>query len=189
LNKEALIIVDVQNDFCPGGALAVPKGNEIITVVNRLIDKFQEAQYPIFATRDWHPSNHCSFQNQGGVWPPHCIQNTWGAEFHPVLNLPENAVIISKADTQENEAYSGFEGTELSTLIREAGITNLVVCGLATDYCVKATALDGLKNGFEVTVEEDSIRGVNVKQDDSKKAMDEMKTSGVNFVKSSFLTI
>lgn len=178
MTKHALVIVDLQNDFCPGGSLAVPDGDKIVPVVNRLINTFKEAGLPIIATRDWHPADHCSFQEQGGPWPPHCIQDTKGAEFHPDFKLPSEATVISKASSKEKDAYSGFDGTDLAPHLRQDGVDTIVVCGLATDYCVKATALDGLEEGFNVTVLEDAIRGVNVKPDDSEKALAEMKTGG-----------
>lgn len=178
MSKQALIIVDLQNDFCPGGSLAVPDGDRIVPVVNELIERFSGAGLPIFATRDWHPEGHISFKAQGGLWPPHCVQNTTGVEFHPELRLPDSATIISKADTRERDAYSGFDGTNLEALLKEAEVDQVVVCGLATDYCVKATVLDGLKAGFKVIVVEDAIRGVDVEPGDSRKALAEMKEAG-----------
>ncbi|UCH64270.1 MAG: bifunctional nicotinamidase/pyrazinamidase [Fidelibacterota bacterium] len=182
MSKQALVVVDLQNDFCPGGSLAVPEGDKIVPVVNDLIGKFSQAGLPIFATRDWHPGDHVSFKTQGGPWPPHCVQNTTGAQFHPDLRLPNNATIISKADSPERDAYSGFEGTDLAALLEQAGVDHIVICGLATDYCVKATALDGLKAGLGVTVVEDAIRGVEVQPGDSQKALDEMQAAGVLLV-------
>ncbi len=183
MNRIALIIVDLQNDFCPGGALVVPSGDEIVPVVNHLVDRFLAAGLPIFATRDWHPENHCSFIPQGGPWPDHCVQNTEGARFHPDLRLPDSALIVSKADSPGRDAYSGFEGTDLAQQLNRLGVEELIVCGLATDYCVKATVLDGIKNGFGVTVVEDGIRGVNVHPGDSEKALRQMKDAGAELVK------
>ena len=182
MNNKALIIVDLQNDFCPGGSLAVSEGDQIIPVVNRLIEKFTQMGNPIFTTRDWHPRDHSSFEEQGGIWPSHCIQDTQGAEFHPEIQIPEDATIISKATSKEKDAYSGFEETELSELLKRAGVEDIFVSGLATDYCVKATALQGLKEGFRVTVIKDAIRGVNVQPDDSAKALTDMKAVGVNII-------
>ncbi len=185
MSKQALVIVDLQNDFCPGGSLAVPDGDKIVPVVNDLIEQFSRAGLPIFAIREQHPGNHVSFKAQGGLWPPHCIQNTPGARFHPDLRLPDNVIIISKADSPERDAYSGFEGTDLEALLREAGVDHIVVCGLATDYCVKATALDGLRAGLGVTVVEDAIRGVDVQPGDSQKALAELQAAGATLVQHS----
>ncbi len=189
MSRQALIIVDLQNDFCPGGTLAVPEGDKIVPIVNKLIGTFSWAGWPIVATRDWHPADHCSFKEQGGIWPPHCIQGTPGATFHPNLRLPEKAIIVSKADTPERDAYSGFDGTDLETLLKEAGVDRIVVCGLATDYCVKATVIDGLsrrdpfgKAGLAVTVVTDGIRGVDVQPGDSRKALTEMEQAGATLV-------
>ncbi|MFB0515003.1 MAG: bifunctional nicotinamidase/pyrazinamidase [Candidatus Neomarinimicrobiota bacterium] len=178
MSTQALIIVDLQNDFCPGGSLPVPDGDSIVPILNKLIETFSQAQRPIYATRDWHPEGHCSFKAQGGIWPTHCVQHTHGAQFHPDLQLPESATIISKADTQDRDAYSGFDGTPLEALLKEAGVDQIVVCGLATDYCVKATVLDGLKAGLGVIVVEDAIRGVDVQPGDSQKALAEMGQAG-----------
>lgn len=182
MKKKALIIVDLQKDFCSGGSLAVPEGDHIVPVVNRLIEKFKESSLPIFATRDWHPVDHSSFRDQKGQWPPHCVQDTRGAEFHQDLSLPGDTTIIGKASTCERDAYSGFEGTILADLLRDAGVETILLCGLATDYCVKATALDGLNEGFSVTIVVDAIRGVNLLPDDAEKAISEMKEAGALIV-------
>lgn len=171
---DALTIVDVQNDFLPGGSLAVPHGEEVVPALNRYIRIFQEKALPIFATRDWHPSNHCSFKAQGGIWPPHCIQETRGAEFPPDLRLPEDAVIISKAVTPEKDAYSGFEGTDLHDRAQALGLKRLFIGGIATDYCVLNTVKDALSLGYEVYLLADAICAVNVQPDDGEKARDEM---------------
>ena len=181
MSKRALVIVDVQNDFCPGGALAVHEGDQVVPIVNALIEKFSRAGLPIYATRDWHPAEHCSFKAQGGPWPPHCVQDTAGAGFHADMVLPDEAIVISKATVVQADAYSGFEGTALAERLRAKSVDDIVVCGLATDYCVKATAIDGRKEGFSVTVVEDAIKGVNVESDDSAKAVAEMKEAGVSF--------
>ena len=178
MSKTALIIVDLQNDFCPGGSLPVPDGDQIVPAVNTLVEKFSRAGLPIYATRDWHPLYHASFTAQGGIWPPHCVQDTPGAGFHPDLHLPADATIISKADNPDRDAYSGFEGTNLTSLLTRTGVDQVVVCGLATDYCVKATVLDGLKAGLKVTVVEDAIRGVDVEPGDSRKALTELSNAG-----------
>ena len=171
---DALISVDVQNDFLDGGSLAVPHGNEVIPVMNRYIHVFKEKGLPIFTTRDWHPANHCSFKARGGPWPPHCVQGTKGAEFAPDLQLPEDAVIISSATRPEKEAYSGFEGTDLHERLQKIGVRRLFIGGIATDYCVLNTVRDALTLGYEVYLLEDAIRAVNVHPDDGEKAKEEM---------------
>ncbi len=175
---DALIIVDVQNDFLPGGRLAVPRGDEVIPILNHYIADFAQARLPIFATRDWHPPNHCSFQTQGGPWPVHCVVGSKGAESPPGLKLPSSTVIISKPSAPDRETYSGFEGTGLEQRLRESSITRLYVGGLATDYCVLNTVKDGLRRGFKVVLLEDAIRAVNVHPEDGPKAMEEMLRLG-----------
>ena len=177
-DKDALIIVDVQKDFCTGGALPVPEGEKIVPVLNKYIEKFHEAGALIVATRDWHPPNHSSFKNHGGIWPPHCIQETPGAEFHPDLKLPKETKIISKATSADKEAYSGFDGTDLEKELKNAGIQRLFIGGLATDYCVKSTVLDALRLGFETVLLFDAIKGVDVNPGDSERAIKEMLEKG-----------
>ncbi len=179
--QTALVVVDVQNDFCPGGAVPVKEGDRVIPVLNRYIEIFRTAGAPILFTRDWHPPDHSSFKDQGGPWPTHCVQNTDGARFHPNLQIPPGAQIISKAD-KKDEAYSFFQGTDLSEKLRARGIKELLVGGLATDYCVKETVLDGLKHGFEVFHLDDASRGVNVNPDDSEQALKEMITRGAKHI-------
>ncbi len=175
---DALLIVDVQNDFLPGGALAVPHGDQVIAPLNDYIHRFRAAGLPIFASRDWHPPNHCSFKAQGGPWPPHCIQDSEGARFAPTLELPENAYIVSKATRAEEEAYSAFQGTELAPQLRDMGIRRLFIGGLATDYCVKHTVLDALNEGFTVYLLTDAIRAVDLQPGDGERAIDEMLAAG-----------
>jgi len=177
-SKDALIIVDVQRDFCSGGALPVPEGEKIIPVLNKYIEKFSEAGALIVATRDWHPPNHVSFKNHGGAWPPHCIQETPGADFHPELKLPREVKIVSKASLADKEAYSGFDGTDLERELKNAGIQRVFVGGLATDYCVKSTVLDALSLGFETVLLLDAIKGVDVNPGDSERAINEMLERG-----------
>lgn len=173
---DALIVVDVQRDFCPGGALAVPHGDDVVPVINRL---FGLTDWLTVATRDWHPADHCSFTAQGGIWPPHCVAGTEGAAFHPALDQSRIRTVVSKAVTRDAEAYSGFQGTDLAALLAARGIRRVVVCGLATDYCVKATALDARRAGLDVVVIEDAVRGVEVKPGDCAKAIDEMRASAI----------
>jgi len=171
LDTDALIMVDVQNDFCPGGALAVREGDLVVKPLNHAQKFFRH----IFATRDWHPEDHCSFMGRGGPWPPHCIQNTYGAKFHLELEIAR-AWVISKAFERDKDAYSGFQETDLEARLKREGIKRVFVGGLATDYCVRATALDALNAGFGVVLLEDAVRGVDVKSGDSEKAIDELKS-------------
>ena len=182
---DALIVVDVQQDFCPGGALAVPEGDRVVPAINRVLGL---EGWLTVATQDWHPKDHCSFKSHGGSWPVHCVAGTTGAMFHPGLDVTKVRQIISKATTKEAEAYSGFHETGLGALLKGQGIRRVFVCGLATDYCVKATALDARKAGFDVIVLEDAIRGVEVKPGDCAKAMDEMAAAGITFAKTTDLT-
>lgn len=183
--RAALVVVDVQNDFCQSGSLPVAEGDRVVPVMNRYIELFREAGLPIYFTRDWHPPTTIHFAGFGGLWPPHCVQATRGAEFHPELNVPNDAIIITKGDDPNEDSYSGFDGKDeqgkrLADSLKEKGVRRLFVGGLATDYCVRQTALDGLKAGFDVTVLEDGVRGVDVKPGDSVRALDEMKRSGAD---------
>jgi len=175
---DALILVDVQTDFLPDGNLGVPHGDEVVPVLNRYAEIFQANKLPVFATRDWHPPNHCSFADQGGPWPPHCIANTPGAAFAPNLRLPPQSVVVSKAERVEQDAYSGFEGTDLDTRLKRAGVRRVFVGGLATDYCVLNTVRDARKLGYEVFLLTDGSRAVNVQPDDGRKAEEEMRGLG-----------
>jgi nicotinamidase/pyrazinamidase len=172
----ALVVVDAQVDFCPGGALPVPDGDKVIPVLNEYIKQFAAAGAPIIFTRDWHPSNHSSFKSQGGPWPAHCVQNTEGAKFHTSLIIPPEAEIVSKAEHRD-EAYSFFQGTDLAQKLHKQ-IQTLFVGGLATDYCVKETVLDGLKERFEVYLLDDACKGVEVNPGDSERAIKLMLASG-----------
>ena len=175
---DALIIVDVQNDFLPGGSLAVSHGDEVVPALNRYIRQFRDLSLPVFATRDWHPPDHCSFIEQGGPWPVHCVANATGSAFAADLELPEDAIIISKASCRDQDAYSGFEGTDLGTRLRSLVIKRLFIGGLTTDYCVLNTVKDALGLGYEVYLLEDVIRAVNVHPDDGRKAKDMMLKLG-----------
>jgi nicotinamidase/pyrazinamidase len=177
--KQALIAVDIQRDFCPGGALPVTDGDKIIPAVNELVRAFEKMGLPVFFTRDWHPKNHMSFKAYGGPWPPHCVQNTRGASFHPSLVIPKGAEVISKGTLQDEDAYSGFQGTELGPELRDLRVGRIYVAGLATDYCVKTTVLDGAAKGFETFVLTDCVKGVNLKKTDSATALRAMLSQGV----------
>lgn len=175
---DALLIVDVQNDFLPGGSLAVPHGDEVVPVLNRYLKLFSVRNLPVYATRDWHPGRHCSFRAQGGIWPPHCVAETPGAAFAGALQLPPYAVIISKANSVEQDAYSGFQGTDLDARLRAAQIRRLFVGGLATDYCVLNTVRDALRLGYRVLLLGDAIRAVDVGPGDGQRAEAEMLSLG-----------
>jgi len=180
---KALLIVDVQNDFCPGGALAVPGGDRIIPILNQYIKLFHKTKLPIFASRDWHPKVTKHFKEFGGPWPVHCLQDSRGAKFHPDLNLPSTTIILSKGMDPKKDSYSAFQGVDKEghsflQILKKFNIKELYVGGLATDYCVKSSALDALKLGFEVKLLTDAMKGVNLKADDSKNAMEEMVKGG-----------
>jgi nicotinamidase/pyrazinamidase len=181
--RDALVVVDLQNDFCPGGTLAVRDGDAIVPVVNRYLQRFTAVGAPVFFTRDWHPPVTKHFQAYGGVWPPHCVRDTPGAAFHPALEVPAEAVIVSKGMDPEQDAYSAFQaedasGRSFAAALAARGIRRLYVGGLATDYCVRASALDALRAGFEVTLLEDAIGAVDLKPNDGAHAIDEMREAG-----------
>ncbi len=181
--KEALLVVDVQNDFTPKGALAVPKGDEIIPALNKYIKLFSANKLPVFATRDWHPKETKHFKQFGGVWPPHCIQNTKGARFHPALKLPTEAILLYKGMDPGKDSYSAFQaldanGAELLMLLNILGVEDVYIGGLATDYCVKFSAIDAVKNGIRAHVLLDAIKGVNMRPSDSESALKEMLSWG-----------
>ena len=180
----ALLVVDVQNDFCPGGTLAVKGGDEVVPLLNEVIDDFERAKRPIFFTRDWHPADHSSFRTKGGPWPPHCVQGTRGAELYPGLRIPPGAPIIDKGQNPDAEAYSGFEGTDLEGRLKGLGVDEVVIGGLTTDYCVKQTSLDALAAGFRVDVLKDCIRGVNATPGDAQRALDAIASQGARLVSS-----
>jgi len=179
---KALFLIDVQNDFCPGGALPVSKGNEIIPVLNKYIELFSKLNLPILASRDWHPKETRHFKKFGGQWPKHCIQETKGAMFHPDLKLPKETIIISKGMDPEKDSYSAFDGvdskgTSLDKVLKKLNVEELYIGGLATDYCVRATVLDAVKLGFKVKLLMDGIKGV--EPHSSYKALEEMLENGV----------
>ncbi|MDQ1335579.1 MAG: nicotinamidase/pyrazinamidase [Thermodesulfobacteriota bacterium] len=157
---DALIIVDVQKDFCPGGALPIPDGETVVPVLNKWIDAAVARNVPIYASRDWHPVGHMSFKERGGLWPPHCIQDSDGARFHPDLNLPGGSIKITNGVRFDKDQYSAFDDTGLAEELRREGIHRLWVGGLAEDVCVLATILDGCREGFEVTLITDATRPI-----------------------------
>jgi nicotinamidase/pyrazinamidase len=175
---EALIVVDVQNDFCPGGALAVTDGDQVVERINELA----ELMPFVVATRDWHPSEHGSFAAQGGPWPVHCVQGTPGAELHPGVRRDRIDEIVDKGQTPELDGYSGFQGTALDRLLRERDVETVHVAGLALDYCVKETALDARRAGYEVVVHRDATRPVEVRAGDGERAIEELRSAGVEVI-------
>jgi nicotinamidase/pyrazinamidase len=183
--SSALVLVDIQNDFCPGGALAVAEGDRIIEAVNRLMPEFPV----VISTQDWHPADHVSFKSRGGPWPPHCVQGTEGAELHKDLDQSRIDYYFRKASSPDMDAYSEFEGMDaagrtLDEALKSHAINRIYVVGLATDYCVKATVLDGIKHGYEVYAVTDAMRAVNVVKDDGARALKEMEEAGARLVTS-----
>jgi len=175
---QALVIVDFQNDFCPGGALAVPDGDAIAGRMNELA---ASGDYGVVvATRDWHPPDHGSFADQGGPWPVHCVAGTLGAELHHALDPTPIDAVVDKGQDVGTEGYSGFEGTRLADILRDHGVDHVTVVGLATDYCVKNTALDALREGFSVTVDSTATRGVEVEEGDSERALEQVRAAGAS---------
>ena len=180
-SRQALIVVDVQNDFCPGGTLAVAHGDDVIEPLNKLIDEFLERGAPVYKSRDWHPSTTKHFAAYGGTWPVHCVQNTRGAEFHPALRDDPRIKVISKG-LGNTDGYSAFDDTELGSELNNAGIHEVIVGGLATDYCVKQTVLDALKQGYKVKAIEDAMRPVELKPGDGERAIEEMRAAGAEII-------
>lgn len=178
---DGLLVVDVQNDFLPGGALAVAGGDRVVTRLNRYLGLFSHKRLPVYASRDWHPANHCSFRAQGGPWPPHCIADSEGAAFPAALELPADAIVISKATAREPDAYSAFAGTDLDRRLRGDGVRRLFVGGLATDYCVLNTVTDALALNYTVLVLTDAISAVEAKPGDGDRALASMRTRGAGF--------
>jgi nicotinamidase/pyrazinamidase len=175
---DALIVIDVQRDFLPGGALAVPEGDQVVEPLNRYVRFFASRSLPVFASRDWHPANHCSFAEQGGPWPAHCVQGTSGAQFVPQLNLPEGVQVISKATQPDREAYSDFSQPDFDERLRREGVRRLFVGGLATEFCVLATVRDALARGYDVVLLTDAIRAIDRQPGDGRRAVDEMTRLG-----------
>jgi len=175
---DGLIVVDVQNDFCSGGALPVPDGDAVVEPINALMDQFPV----VLATRDWHPADHSSFRDQGGPWPPHCVQGTAGAQLHPALHSDRIDAIVDAGYEPELEGYSGFEETELERLLREREVDTVHVAGLALDYCVRATALDARRKGFAVVLHQGATRAIDAQPGDAERALDELREAGVQVV-------
>jgi len=180
--KKALVVVDVQNDFCPGGSLAVANGDEVIAPLNKLIKEFLDRGEPVFKSRDWHPATAKHFAAYGGIWPIHCVQNTPGAQFHADLSDDPRITIISKGIDESADGYSAFDGTNLAQILRDQEVEEVWVGGLATDYCVKHTVLDALHEGFAVKALADAMRAVNVKPNDGAEAVAEMRSAGAEIV-------
>ncbi len=177
--KRALICVDVEHDFLPGGSLAVPDGDHVIAPLQAVASHCD----CVVATRDYHPEDHVSFTPYGGTWPPHCVAGTRGAELHPAIAALAGSV-VDKGTARGADAYSGFDGTHLHELLQQQGITELVIGGLATDYCVLATVRDALRLGYTVTVLDDAIRAVNVTPGDGRRALEEMRRAGARIMHS-----
>ncbi len=181
-NKDVLIITDIQKDFLPKGALPIKEGDLVIPALNEYAKMFKNAKAKIVASRDWHPKNHASFTTQGGPWPPHCVQDTEGAQFSPDLKLPQGTAIFSKATDPRKEAYSVFDGTGLGEELKTQGVSRIFIGGLATDYCVVNSVLDARKMGFEVVVLVDAIKGIDVNSGDVDRAFETMAKSGAKQV-------
>jgi nicotinamidase/pyrazinamidase len=179
---DVLLVTDIQNDFLPGGSLAVAGGDEVVPVLNRYIDAFVAKGLPVYATRDWHPEGHCSFHAQGGPWPVHCVAGTHGAAFAATLMLPPDTTLISKATSPDQEAYSSFQGTDLDSRLRAAGIHRVFIGGLATDYCVLNTVRDARRLGYAVVLLTDVIRAVDVQPGDGRRAEAEMVGLGAQCI-------
>lgn len=179
-SDDALLIVDVQNDFCPGGALAVEEGDQIIPVINEWIRHFADHGSPVFSSRDWHPAHHLSFGKEGGQWPRHCLQDTKGAAFHHDLELPKSATIVTKGVRFDQDQNSAFDQTGLEVHMQRKGIRRLFIAGLALDVCVLATAMDARKHGFETVLILDATRPV--KASSGHKALSTMRAAGVRIL-------
>jgi nicotinamidase-related amidase len=178
---DALVVVDLQRDFLPGGSLAVAQGERVIAPINRLLEHFGARGLPVFASRDWHPPDHCSFRERGGPWPVHCVAGSTGAAFAEGLRLPAQVCVVSKATRAESDSYSAFGGTDLGQRLREAGVARLFVAGLATDYCVLHTATDALAAGFAVVVVRDAVAAVDAQPGDGERAIARMRGLGASF--------
>jgi nicotinamidase/pyrazinamidase len=178
--SSALLIIDFQNDFTAGGALEVRGGDEIAEPIKRLAPRFEH----VFATRDWHPPNHASFETEGGPWPVHCVQGTHGAELHPAMRDIEVDEIVDVGAERDDEGYSGFEKSELEDLLRERDVDEVALAGLATDYCVRASTIDAAGLGLDTTVITDAVRAVEVKPGDGERALADMQEAGAKLATS-----
>ncbi len=185
---DALIVVDVQNDFLPGGALAVNEGDAVVPIINECIRHFTAKELPIFATGDWHPADHCSFVENGGQWPKHCVADSPGAQFAENLELPDDVSIVHKGSDSDKEAYSGFQGTDLAKQLHAHGVKRVFVGGLATDYCVLNTVIDALAKGFNVVLLTHAIRAVDLSSGDGDRAIESMRERGAKMHAGSVLT-
>jgi nicotinamidase/pyrazinamidase len=185
---DALLLVDLQNDFLPGGALGIAGGDATIPVANRLVAVFRARGLPVFLSRDWHPPDHCSFRERGGPWPVHCVAGSPGAAFTTALDIPAGACVVSKATDTDREAYSALDGTGLVDQLQRQGITRLWVCGLATDYCVRATTLDARRAGLDVVVVQDGVCAVDASPGDGARALAAMAGAGASLVVSADVT-
>jgi nicotinamidase/pyrazinamidase len=176
---DALIVVDVQSDFCPGGALPIERGDEVVPVLNRWIHAAEDARIPIFASRDWHPPHHLSFTESGGEWPVHCVQDSAGARFHPGLELPDSAIVVTKGIRADRDQYSAFDDTGLALELRKRGVRRVWIGGLAQDVCIRATVLDARRQGLDTIVIADATRPVT--RAGGERANDEMRQAGAGF--------
>lgn len=179
-DSDALILVDLQNDFCPGGALPIEGGHEVVETVNPWIEAATAAGIPVFASRDWHPEGHISFEAQGGTWPPHCLQDSEGAAFHPRLRLPDGVIKVTKGTRFDQDQNSAFDQTGLADELRRRGISRIWVAGLAQDVCVAATALDGRREGFDVLLMKNGTRPVTTAG--GRESLKKMQDSGVQVI-------
>lgn len=184
-SNDALLVVDIQNDFLPGGSLGVPQGDQVISPIKHLISESQKGHATIIASRDWHPANHISFHEQGGPWPAHCVQNTHGAEFHQDLKYPENTIVVSKATKSDSDAYSAFHaetenGIPLPIILEEHNIQRIIICGLCLDYCVKASSLDLIKAGYETLVVLNATKAIDA--EDGLETIRLLTSFGVQFI-------
>jgi nicotinamidase/pyrazinamidase len=180
---DGLLVVDVQRDFLPGGALAVPAGDEVVPVLNRYLARWRLLGLPVFASRDWHPTDHLSFRDHGGPWPPHCVAGSVGAQFAPGLALPRDVEIVSTGVERDCEGYSAFDRTDLDDRLRRGGVRRLFVGGLATDYCVRHTVHDALAHGYAVALLVDAIRAIDRRPGDGRRAEMEMSRRGASRVR------
>lgn len=183
--RPALLVVDVQNDFCPGGTLQITSGNRVVEPINRIAAYFRDAGLPILASRDWHPPVTSHFSDFGGIWPVHCVRGTAGAEFHEQLKLPKGTLVLSKGIDEELDGDSAFdgvteEGRNLGQILKELEVQRIFVCGLATDYCVLNTAIEAVHNNFTVTVLTDAVAGVDLEAGESSRALIKMELAGAH---------